>query len=88
MVARGHFGHVLNGKDAGDRIRAAGYEWSRWGENIAAGFDDEADVFQAWMHSPEGHRRNVLNPAFVHTGFGRAVDARGRVWWCAVFARR
>jgi uncharacterized protein YkwD len=68
-----------------DRIRAAGYRARVAGENIAAGYPTAASVVAGWMGSP-GHRRNILNAAFVDVGFGMATSTRGVRYWTAVFA--
>jgi uncharacterized protein YkwD len=60
------------------RIRAAGYECSRAGENIAAGFPTPEPLSYAWLNSP-GHRANILGQ-YAHVGL-----AREGPWWCAVF---
>lgn len=67
------FSHVdPQGRDAGDRAEAAGYRWSRVGENLAAGQDTPGDVVQAWRGSP-GHCR-VMMGEWVHLGLGFAHD--------------
>jgi uncharacterized protein YkwD len=37
------------------------------GENIAAGYETPRQLVSGWMHS-EGHRANILNPAFHRIG--------------------
>ena len=58
-----------DGQDPGDRMRAAGYRGSSWGENIAAGYDSAQKVVAAWMQS-DGHRENILNCRFTTIGIG------------------
>ena len=76
MVRRGYFAHESpEGKDPGDRIAATGYRFSTWGENIAWGggkAGTPASIVRSWMGSP-GHRANILNAAFKHSGIGVAV---------------
>lgn len=68
MVDRSFFSHTgSDGSNAGQRISAAGYSWSRWGENIAYGYTGSAAVVEGWMKS-EGHCRNIMNPAFTEMG--------------------
>lgn len=67
-----------------DRVRAHGYKFQAAGENIAAGQRTEGDVMAAWTSSPL-HYRNMVSDAYRDVGFGRAADADGRVYWCAVF---
>src|SRR3954468_3344294 len=55
MVRRNYFEHVApNGSDPGARITAAGYVWTSYGENIAAGYATPRAVMAGWMAS-EGH---------------------------------
>ncbi|NDU77667.1 RNA polymerase, partial [Actinomadura sp. DSM 109109] len=80
MVARGFFDHTNpSGKDPGDRITAAGYRWSTYGENIAAGQRTPAAVVSAWMNSP-GHRANILNCRFKNIGVGVALKSGSPYW--------
>ncbi|KAK9695711.1 hypothetical protein K7432_012828 [Basidiobolus ranarum] len=69
--------HDEPNRTLGQRISETGYVWSNIGENVAAGFGDEASVMNAWMNSPE-HRRNILNPIF--TQIGMAYDPQGSYW--------
>jgi len=66
--------------DAGQRLRTAGYQWSTYGENVAAGQGDCATVMKAWMDS-KGHRSNILNPSYRHIGMGMVVGANGVRYW-------
>jgi uncharacterized protein YkwD len=81
--------HTLDGKTPLDRLRVAGYNFARGGENIAAG-DPEASlpaaVMKVWMESP-GHRDNILAPVFTEIGLGMARDSAGRIYYAQVFAR-
>lgn len=43
------------------------------GENIAAGYPTAAQTVEQWMNS-EGHRANILNPAFHELGVGYAYE--------------
>jgi uncharacterized protein YkwD len=68
MVARNFFSHTgSDGSDAGQRDTAAGYVWSAWGENIAAGYASVQSVVDGWMAS-DGHCANLMNARFVDTG--------------------
>jgi uncharacterized protein YkwD len=69
-----------DGSDGGQRITAAGYSGSTWGENVAGGFGSASSVVAAWMNSP-GHRANILNPAFTDIGVAWAAAADGTVYW-------
>jgi uncharacterized protein YkwD len=71
MALRDFFAHCdLDTKTGpGERMTAAGYVWSRAGENIAAGYADAAAVVAAWMAS-SGHRANLLSTNFREFGVG------------------
>ncbi|MGW1340146.1 CAP domain-containing protein [Kribbella sp. NPDC002412] len=70
MVRRHYMDHTNpDGRDPGDRMAAAGYRGSGWGENIAAGYDSAQKVVAAWMQS-DGHRKNILNCRFTSIGIG------------------
>jgi uncharacterized protein YkwD len=79
-----------SGTGPGQRIALQGYEFSTWGENVAAGFRVPKSVMAAWMASP-GHCRNILNPAFTELGVGfvnKPDDpARYRDYWTQEFGR-
>ncbi|KOV64065.1 sigma-70 family RNA polymerase sigma factor [Streptomyces sp. MMG1121] len=80
MAARGYFDHVSpDGTDPGQRITAAGYRWSTYGENIAEGQPTPQAVMDAWMNSP-GHRANILNCAFKEIGVGVNKGSGGPLW--------
>ena len=76
MDAHYYFRHDgLNGSNPGQRITAAGYFWSSWGENIAQGYSTEQIVVSAWLGS-EGHCKNIMNGGFKDMGVGRG----GNYW--------
>ncbi|MEU2023880.1 sigma-70 family RNA polymerase sigma factor [Streptomyces sp. NPDC016469] len=80
MAARDYFSHTSqDGSDPGERITAAGYRWSTYGENIAKGQRTPADVMNSWMNSP-GHRANILNCSFKELGVGIQDSPGGIVW--------
>ncbi|NNJ07404.1 sigma-70 family RNA polymerase sigma factor [Streptomyces sp. PKU-MA01144] len=84
MAARGYFDHTSpDGTDPGDRITAAGYQWSTYGENIARGQQSPSSVMTSWMNSP-GHRANILNCSFKELGVG-IHDGSGGPWWTQAF---
>ncbi|MEV7414484.1 sigma-70 family RNA polymerase sigma factor [Streptomyces sp. NPDC089919] len=86
MAARNFFDHTNpDGKNPGDRITAAGYRWSTYGENIAMGQRTAADVMDAWMNS-SGHRANILNCSFKEIGIG--IHSGGGPYWTQVFGAR
>lgn len=70
MAALDFFDHTgADGSNIGDRVAATGYNYSRAGENIAAGYSTPEEVVQGWIDSP-GHRANLLNPDFTEIGVG------------------
>lgn len=84
MVARNFFGHTgSDGTSAGTRATAAGYVWSSWGENIAAGQRSVAEVVAGWMAS-DGHCANIMGPGFRDLGLacvsGNAGTTYGTYW--------
>ncbi|MCX4966741.1 sigma-70 family RNA polymerase sigma factor [Streptomyces sp. NBC_00654] len=80
MASRDYFAHTSpDGTDPGDRLTAAGYRWSTYGENIAKGQRTPAEVMSSWMNSP-GHRANILNCSFEEIGVGMRSTGSGPVW--------
>jgi uncharacterized protein YkwD len=78
MRVRSFFNHTNpDGASPGDRISAAGYAWSAYGENIAYGQRTPAAVMDAWMRST-GHCQNILSPRVTEVGIG--VDGQSRGW--------
>jgi len=73
-----HTGYGVS--NAGNRLTLAGYTWSRWGENIAAGQPNCESVLSAWLAS-KPHRENILNPAFRHIGIGMVLSSTGVPYW-------
>jgi uncharacterized protein YkwD len=75
MARRNYLEHVTpEGVDAVQRMEAAGYGWSRAGENIAAGNASVESVMTAWLES-EGHCRNLMSPAFAEVAVACVRDA-------------
>ena len=71
MNTQDYFSHTgVDGSTPGQRITAAGYHWSSWGENIAQGYSTEQLVIKAWLAS-EGHCKNIMNGGFRDMGTGR-----------------
>ncbi|MEU8542012.1 sigma-70 family RNA polymerase sigma factor [Streptomyces sp. NPDC048717] len=86
MAARDFFDHTNpDGDGPGERVTAAGYQWSTYGENIAKGQRTPAEVMEAWMNSP-GHRANILNCDFREIGIG--LRTAGGPYWTQVFGAR
>ncbi|WSI22506.1 CAP domain-containing protein [Streptomyces sp. NBC_01343] len=84
MARSGVMSHTgPDGSTMTSRVEAAGYAWSRLGENIARGQGDAAAVMDAWMNS-SGHRANILNCAFKEIGIG-VHKGDGGPWWTQDF---
>jgi hypothetical protein len=65
MNDNNYFSHTSpGGEDPGDRITAAGYDWTSWGESIAAGYTTPAEALAALITDagvPDlGHREQLL----------------------------
>lgn len=87
MAARNFFDHTNpDGAGPGERVTAAGYRWSTYGENIARGQQTPQAVMDSWMHSP-GHRANILNCSFKNLGVG-VHNGSGGPWWTQDFGAR
>ncbi len=86
MLARDGQEHQFPGEpDPGQRMRDAGYQWRRWGENIYAyprsvlethgGFVIDWGAGPAGIQDPPNHRIRLLRKEFVHIGV--AIDDVG-----------
>jgi uncharacterized protein YkwD len=74
MVDNNYLSHTdLTGGRVGDRALAAGYDWNFIAENIAAGFNSNAAVVDAWMTSP-GHAENMVDVRAEDFGLGRVSN--------------
>jgi len=79
--------HVLEGKKPSDRVKAENYDYSKMGENIAAGEGWKIDdVHKAWMES-EKHRDNILDADYTEIGVGLARSDRGEVYYPQVLGK-
>ena len=85
MADNNYFSHTgSDGSSLGDRMSAAGYNWSTYGENIAAGHADAKSVMQGWLDSP-GHCSNIMGSEFSEVGVGRAEGRGYGVYWTQDF---
>ncbi|HET9644516.1 MAG TPA: CAP domain-containing protein [Burkholderiaceae bacterium] len=81
MATNNFFSHTgSDGSDPGQRMLAAGYNWSTWGENIAAGYPSVASVVDAWMASP-GHCANIMNANFKDIGLACVKGGSYGMYW-------
>ena len=72
-------------QDLGRVLRDCGLRMA--GENVAYGYPTGRSVVnQGWMHS-EGHRANILNPAYRLLGTGARRGDDGRWYAAQVFGR-
>ncbi|MDQ6699301.1 MAG: CAP domain-containing protein [Acidobacteriota bacterium] len=90
MMERGFFAHVdpLRG-DLAMRLNAGGIGWIRCGENLFTEKGYIEPVWTAvveWMHSP-GHKQNILEAEFTHSGVGIARSDDARYFMTQVFTR-
>ncbi|MEU5433525.1 CAP domain-containing protein [Streptomyces sp. NPDC020719] len=84
MAARNYYEHdTPEGKNAGDRMTAAGYDWHKWGENIHRSPKSPEAAMHDWMNSP-GHRANILDCGFKDIGVGVNLSDNGP-WWVQNF---
>ena len=74
------FSHTAGGTNAGDRIKASGYDFCGYGENLAMAADSRgfasrplaSSAVTGWINSP-GHRANMLAPNVTEIGIGVAL---------------
>ncbi|WP_150127230.1 CAP domain-containing protein, partial [Streptomyces decoyicus] len=80
MAARQYYEHdAPDGTGPDDRITAAGYRWSSWGENLDRGPRTAAAAVNDWMGDAM-HRDNMLDCKFTAVGIG-VVEGAGGPWW-------
>jgi hypothetical protein len=90
MGVQDYFSHTgLDGRTAADRITAAGYSYSTFGENIAGGYATPQAAVDAWMSSA-GHRANILNSNFCDIGVGYMYVSNSTYghYWTQDFGRK
>ena len=89
------FSHTPCGWKATAAVRAAGYRYRTFGENLFAGTWGRVsprDVVSAWLQSPP-HRANMLSPRFRDLGTAPVhatglLDGADAVVWTAAFGSR
>ena len=75
MVARNYWSHdTPDGQEPWVFMDAAGYVYTKAGENLAYGFSNSGETIIGWMNSPS-HKANLLDSAFTEVGFGYANSA-------------
>ncbi len=86
MAKQREMKHDLDGKNPAQRVKAAGYDYSWVGENIAmTEGDTPAGIFKDWMES-KIHRENILKDVYQEIGIGVAKNDKGEVYYTQVFA--
>lgn len=80
------FGH--DGFDARFAALQSRLNISRMGENVAANTypDSVATAVTGWLQSP-GHRANIENSQYTHTGIGIATAPDGNVFFTQIFVK-
>ncbi|QIB51744.1 CAP domain-containing protein [Pseudomonas sp. OIL-1] len=87
MAEQGYFSHTgRDGRQVDSRARDHGYQYSRIGENIAAGQGAVEQVVQGWLASP-GHCSNIMESSYTEMGAAYALggDGEGTIVWTQVF---
>lgn len=95
VASCGQFSHTPCGSAVTAAVRASGYRYASFGENLYAGTWGQVsarDVVAAWLQSPP-HRANVLSPRFRDVGAAPVLahgllDAGDAVVWTATFGSR
>lgn len=68
MITQDYFAHQSpEGKSPWYWIKSANYDYQYAGENLAIGFLDSEEVYQAWNNSPS-HKANLFNPNYQDIG--------------------
>ena len=95
VASCGQLSHTPCGTDVIGPLKASGYRYASFGENLYVGpwgSVSAHDVVSSWLQSP-GHRDNILRPYFRDLGatFVRAeglVNDGPEVVWVATFGSR
>jgi hypothetical protein len=68
MVKNQYFAHTSpDGVSPWHWFKSAGYNYKYAGENLAIGFYESEEVYNAWLNSPS-HRANIVNPNYTQVG--------------------
>lgn len=68
MVQNNYFAHISpTGVTPWHWFSQVGYNYRYAGENLAIGFFDSEEVYEAWLNSPS-HKENILNPKYKEVG--------------------
>lgn len=81
MDEHDHFSHAgTDGTLPDDRIKTAGYEWARVGENIGQGYKDVSAAMKGWKASTN-HCKQMMSADIINIGAAK----KGK-YWCQTFA--
>ena len=89
MAANNYFSPTSqDGRNPGQRITGAGYAWSAYGENIAAGQTSALAVVDGWLASP-GHCANIMNASYADMATACVASSTStyRTYWTMDLAR-
>jgi uncharacterized protein YkwD len=81
--------HVLDGKNPGQRVLTAGYDYGKVAENIGVSEGEGAPlsmIVKGWLES-KIHRDNLFNEQMSETGLGIAKNDKKEVYYTQIFAR-
>lgn len=85
MKTNGYFSHTSPTYGSPfDMLKNAGIQYRSAGENIARNMSVDA-AMTAFMNS-DGHRKNILNPAYTHVGVG-VVSSNSGNYYVQIFAQ-
>ena len=85
MAAHPGLGHTgSDGSDGGQRIRRAGYVWTRWAEATGWGYDT-GPMVAWWMQSPQ-HAPLLLDAGLTDIGAGYAAGGQNGNSWVVCLA--
>ncbi len=81
MRDRNYFDHENPaGPTLAARLKTVEYIWSRYGENIAAGYPSLEAVMTGWLKSP-GHCSNIMNKNFSEVGLVVSKGGAYGTYW-------
>lgn len=88
-----HVGMVHEGSDGsygGDRMRAHGYDWARWGEIVGWGFGGNVSLMVDWWLNSAAHAPYLLatNVNDIGVGYVYEPNSEWGSYWTVDFGRR
>ena len=88
MIDGGFFAHrdPYDQSRIDTRAQDFGYAFQKVGENLAAGQWSVDQVMREWMDS-EGHRTNILDPAYTEVGLSVRLGGKHGIYWVQEFGR-